>query len=346
MSTAAAALQAYHMKRRPASPPAESDPPSSLSNRLKSLIIGQDESIDAIVPYVDMYKSGLSPEGRPAGIFLLLGPTGTGKTATVEALAAILHGSKSQHIRIDCGEYQSEHEVAKLIGAPPGYLGHRETQPALTQQKLTAAASENCSLTIVLFDEIEKGAASIHRLLLGIFDRGIMKLGDNTSVQFEKTIIFLTSNLGARERPRAEAPYGIAPAAEVRHSRAGIITREAAKRKFSPEFMNRIDTVLSYSHLGREQIQQVIELQIEAMQRHILSRLGNSAFVVSFTKQAKELIAVKGTSAEYGAREVKRVIQREIMHRIARLSAHNGLGTIHSKVTIGVSGDQFSFNLS
>src|ERR1043165_8345211 len=139
-----------------------------LAQELGSLVLGQQAAIDAIVPYVQMHRAGLAPEGRPAGVFLLLGPTGTGKTKTVEALAEVLHGSEKAMIKVDCGEFQMEHEVAKLIGAPPGYLGHRETQPMLTQQKLNAVTSEKCSLSLVLFDEIEKAAPSMTRLLLGV----------------------------------------------------------------------------------------------------------------------------------------------------------------------------------
>src|SRR4029077_14898565 len=169
-----------------------------------------------IVPYIQMFQAGLAPEGRPVGVFLLLGPTGTGKTRTVEALAEVLHGSAKSLLKIDCGEYQMEHEVAKLIGAPPGYLGHRETQPALTQQKLAAVASEKCGLTLVLFDEIEKAAPSMARLMLGLLDRGILRLGDNSQVNFEKTIIFMTSNLGAREMMREMMPeFGFQSAAAI-----------------------------------------------------------------------------------------------------------------------------------
>ncbi len=153
-----------------------------------------------------MFQAGLAPEGRPVGVFLLLGPTGTGKTKTVEALAEVLHGSEKNVLKVDCGEFQMEHEVAKLIGAPPGYLGHRETQPMLTQQKLNAVTSEKCAISLVLFDEIEKAAPSMTRLLLGVLDKGILRLGDNSTVNFEKSLVFLTSNLGAREMLREINP--------------------------------------------------------------------------------------------------------------------------------------------
>ena len=169
-----------------------------LSSALKKAILGQEEALETIVPYVEMFEAGLAPEGRPGGVFLLLGPTGTGKTRTVEVLAKALHGSERQVLKVDCGEFQMEHEVAKLIGAPPGYLGHRETHPMLSQQKLNAVASERSPLSLVLFDEIEKAAPSFARILLGVLDRARLKLGDNTEVNFENSLIFLTSNLGTR----------------------------------------------------------------------------------------------------------------------------------------------------
>src|SRR5437660_11957374 len=153
---------------------------SDLITLLSQKVVGQSAATKAIVPYVYMYQSGLAPAGRPAGVFLLLGPTGTGKTKTVEAIAELLHGDEKKIVKIDCGEFQMEHETAKLVGAPPGYLGHRETVPILTQQKLADAISEKSNLALVLFDEIEKAAHSMTRLLLGILDKGILRLGHNS----------------------------------------------------------------------------------------------------------------------------------------------------------------------
>src|SRR5882762_11203815 len=179
-------------------PPVE-DKPEDLAAQLSRKVVGQPAVSDIIVPYIQMFQAGLAPENRPVGVFLLLGPTGTGKTRTVEALAEVLHGSTKNLLKVDCGEFQMEHEVAKLIGAPPGYLGHRETQPMLTQQKLNSVTSEKCAISLVLFDEIEKAAPSMTRLLLGVLDKGVLRLGDNSAVNFEKSLVFLTSNLGARE---------------------------------------------------------------------------------------------------------------------------------------------------
>src|ERR1700710_1145723 len=174
--------------RRPIVP----ESPDGLTARLQELLVGQPEAIETIVPYIQMHQAGLAPEGRPVGVVLLLGPTGTGKTRTVEALAEVMHGSSRNLLKVDCGEFQMEHEVAKLIGAPPGYLGHRETQPMLSQQKLTAVTSDKSALSLVLFDEIEKAAPSLTRLLLGVLDRGVLRLGDNSTVNFEKSLVFLT----------------------------------------------------------------------------------------------------------------------------------------------------------
>src|ERR1700742_2655981 len=202
--------------KNPASPRARKqipEPAEDLTSIMSSKVVGQPNVISLIVPYVQMFQAGLSPEGRPVGVFLLLGPTGTGKTKTVEALAEVLHGSAKNVLKVDCGEFQMEHEVAKLIGAPPGYLGHRETQPMLSQQKLTSVASDKSGLSLVLFDEIEKAAPSLTRLLLGVLDRGVLRLGDNSVVNFEKSLVFLTSNLGAKEMMREINPdFGFASA--------------------------------------------------------------------------------------------------------------------------------------
>src|ERR1700683_3748162 len=192
----------------------DSDWSSDIGIALSRRRVVQPAAISAVVPYVEMYRARLTPEGRPAGIFLLLGPTGTGKTRTVEALADVLHASPKKLLKVDCGEYQMEHEVAKLLGAPPGYLGHRETQPLLTQQKLSGAASESCDLSILLFAEIEKAGQSLTRLVLGVLDKGLLRLGDNSTVNFEKSLVFLTSNLGAREMMKEINPdFGFQSAA-------------------------------------------------------------------------------------------------------------------------------------
>lgn len=293
---------------------------------LTDKIVGQDGALEQIVPYVEMYHAGLAPEGRPVGVFLLLGPTGTGKTRTVEALAGALHGNEKALLRVDCGEFQMEHEVAKLIGAPPGYLGHRETTPMLTQAKLNAVTSETSNLSIVLFDEIEKAAPSLNRLLLGVLDKATLKLGDNSTVNFERTIIFLTSNLGARGMNRELHPtFGFEALTERPKAEVGRkleqIAMQAVKKRFTPEFVNRIDVINTYMPLDGAALDRILDHQVADFQRHIRTRLGQDAFYVELTKGARDFLLRNGTSEEFGARELKRTIHRHLVQPIASLVA-------------------------
>ena len=296
---------------------------------LSSKVVGQPNVLSVIVPYVEMFQAGLAPENRPVGVFLLLGPTGTGKTRTVEALAEALHGSVKNLIKVDCGEFQMEHEVAKLIGAPPGYLGHRETQPMLSQQKLTSVTSERCGLSLVLFDEIEKAAPSMTRLLLGVLDRGVLRLGDNSSVNFEKSLVFLTSNLGAKEMMREIHPdFGFQSAAAGAEKgdlsgKLQNIAMMAVKRKFSPEFVNRIDHVITYQPLDAEAFAAITDLEIDNLQSHVNTRLGSRCFVVEVPFETRQWLIEKGTSPEYGARELKRTIHKNLTQPLATMVAKN-----------------------
>jgi len=299
---------------------------TDIQKLLSRKLIGQPAAIAAIVPYVEMYRSELSPEGRPAGVFLLLGPTGTGKTKTVEALAEVLHGSSKKLLRIDCGEFQMEHEVAKLIGAPPGYLGHRETQPVLTQQKLNGASSESCDLAIVLFDEIEKASPALTRILLGVLDKGSLRLGDNTSVNFEKTMVFFTSNLGAQEMGKHLRPdFGfeslMAREGSDHLSKLEAIGMNAVRKNFPPEFVNRIDAVVTYTPLGSREMAAILDRLITELQEHIDKRLRERAFRIEVRPRARRFLVEHGTSAEYGARELKRTVERELIQPLASLVA-------------------------
>lgn len=293
-----------------------------LEQQLASRLVGQAHAIAEIVPYVQMYRAGLGPEGRPAGVFLLLGPTGTGKTRTVEALADTLHGSEKSLLRVDCGEFQMEHEIAKLIGAPPGYLGHRETPALLTQQKLGAVTSEGSHLALVLFDEIEKAAPSMTRLLLGVLDKGVLRLGDNTAVNFERTLIFLTSNLGASAMRKEVLPdFGFAAGTAGGGSlrKLSSIGLAAVKRKLAPEFVNRIDAVITYQPLDAEALEAILDQQIAALERHIANRLEDRAFTLELDPGARDFLLAKGTSREYGARELRRVILRKLTQPLAAM---------------------------
>ena len=318
-----------------------SESTEDLATVLSRRVVGQPDATRLIVPYIQMFQAGLAPEGRPVGVFLLLGPTGTGKTKTVEALAEVLHGSEKNVLKVDCGEFQMEHEVAKLIGAPPGYLGHRETQPMLTQQKLTAVTSDKCNLSLVLFDEIEKAAPSMTRLLLGVLDKAQLRLGDNTSVNFEKSLVFLTSNLGSREMLREINPeFGFQSA---QHSaRADLIGKlqsiglVAVRKRFSPEFVNRIDCIVTYQPLSREALAAILEHQIADLQNHVNTRLGDRSFTLEIAPETRQFLLEKGTSAEYGARELNRTIHRFLTQPLATMVASNQVGA-GAKVRVDVA---------
>jgi ATP-dependent Clp protease ATP-binding subunit ClpA len=305
------------------------DPVEDLSTVLSQKVVGQPAATRVIVPYIQMFQAGLAPEGRPVGVFLLLGPTGTGKTKTIEALAEILHGSPKNLLKIDCGEFQMEHEVAKLIGAPPGYLGHRETQPMLTQQKLNSVTSEKNNISLVLFDEIEKAAPSMTRLLLGVLDKGILRLGDNSTVNFEKSLVFLTSNLGAREMMRELNPDFGFQSARGGAERADItnklqnIALVAVRKRFSPEFVNRIDCIITYQPLTPESLSAILDQQIVDLQAHVNTRLGNRSFTLDVPFETRQFLLRKGTSAEYGARELNRTIHRHLTQPLATMVATN-----------------------
>ena len=307
------------------------DPLGDLGSFLAQKLVGQPAAIAAIVPFVQIYRAMLSPEGRPAGIFLLLGPTGTGKTKTVEALAEVLHGHAKKLLKVDCGEFQMEHEVAKLIGAPPGYLGHRETQPWLTQQKLNAASSEACDVSLLLFDEVEKAAPSMTRLLLGILDKAALRLGDGTTVNFEKTLIFLTSNLGAQIMAKELNPdFGfesLMPRKESDQNRQlESIGMAAVRKQFSPEFVNRIDVVVTYKPLGSDALAAILDQEVRQLQDHLDRRLGERTFRLEVPARARRFLIERGTSKEYGARELKRTMQRQLIEPLASMITGGEIG--------------------
>lgn len=310
-----------------------------LEQQLSQKVVGQQAAVKKIIPCIEMYQAGLSPVGRPAGVFLLLGATGTGKTRTVEALAEVLHGDSHKVLRVDCGEFQLDHEMAKLIGSPPGYIGHRETPPMLTEERLKEVTSEKSDLALVLFDEIEKAAPSVARLLLGILDKAVLRLGDNTEVNFEKAVIFFTSNLGAREMMKEIQPgLGFRPsvppnwpelAEKLEHIALG-----AVRKMYSPEFVNRLDAVITYQPLDDQAFRSILSQQLTNLQDHVNTRLGEKCFVIEVSEATREFLLEKGTSIEYGARELKRIIYRYLTQPLATFVIQ---GKIEPGATIEVS---------
>src|ERR1700731_3102540 len=313
-----------------------------LENRLSHFVVGQDEAIHQIVRAYQTHVAGLSPAGRPIANFLFLGPTGSGKTRIVEATAESMLKNSRAVIKIDCAEFQHSHEIAKLIGSPPGYLGHRETHALLSQEALNQHHTEDVKLSFVLFDEIEKASDALWNLLLGILDKATLTLGDNRKVDFSAAMVFLTSNLGAAEMSSLVSPRlgfhapsvddtGSGMKLSARISSAGIA---AARRKFTPEFINRLDNIVVFKSLGREELRRIVDIELEMVQQRIQAAVANKAFSINVTDTAKEFLLVEGTDSRYGARHLKRAIERLLVQPLSNLIAS---GQIHRDDCIRVS---------
>ena len=294
---------------------------------LRARVIGQNRAIRAITSMYQVFQAGMTNPARPLGSMLFLGPTGSGKTHVVEAAAEILFGDRSAVVKIDCAEFQHSHEIAKLIGSPPGYLGHRETSPLLTQESLEKYRTERDPFSLVLFDEIEKASDALWQLLLGVLDKGTLTLGDNRRVDFSNTMIFMTSNLGAKEMSDLiTGSIGFAPAkggqmaADDLDQKIYRTASEAAKRKFSPEFMNRIDKVVVFRSLKNPELCQILDLELQGVQRRIDEGAGER-FTLSLTDGAREFLLQEGIEYRYGARHLKRAIERFLVNPLANLSA-------------------------
>ena len=293
---------------------------------LRRKIVGQDAAVEKVVEIYQMFLAGLNPPGRPVGNLLFLGPTGSGKTRVVESMAEALFGDARACIKIDCAEFQHSHEIAKLIGSPPGYLGHRETHPLLTQEALNQWHTERLKLSILLFDEIEKASDALWQLLLGILDKATLTLGDNRRVDLSQCIIIMTSNLGAGEMSSlvdgrlgfAQKPKEVDSKLDEKIDRTAL---EAAKRKFTPEFMNRIDKVVVFRTLRPEHLQQILEIELGMVQQRILMAPAANQFVFNCTAGVKSFLLQEGTDPKYGARHLKRAIERHLVFPMANLVA-------------------------
>ncbi len=292
---------------------------------LRARIVGQEEAVQSVVDMYQVFMAGMNSPGRPVGNFLFLGPTGSGKTRIVEATAEILFGDPRAVIKVDCAEFQHSHEIAKLIGSPPGYLGHRETHPLITQEELAKYHTDKTKLSFLLFDEIEKASDALWQLLLGMLDKATLTLGDNRRVDLSQTVIFMTSNLGGGEitelmtggmgfvQPKDKPSDGL----DVKVERTAT---EAARRKFSPEFLNRLDKVVVFHPLRDEQLEQILQIELGQVQRRVLET-ARGQFLFRLTAGARTFLLREGTDTRYGARHLKRAIERHLVYPLANLLA-------------------------
>jgi len=304
-----------------------------LESDLAKRIVGQDEAVQQIIDIYQTFLAGMASPGRPIGNFLFLGPTGSGKTRLVEAAAESLLGDAQAVVKIDCGEFQHSHEIAKLIGSPPGYLGHRETHPLLSQEVLDQYHTEHLKLSFVLFDEIEKASDALWNLLLGILDKATLTLGDNRRVDFSRALVLMTSNLGAAEmsailRPSlgfaacdAEQQYRAGEVDDSINAKIGRAGVAAARRKFTPEFMNRIDKTVVFRPLGEPELRQILSIELNLVQQRIFGSAKGTPFVFAMSGPARDFLLREGTDLNYGARHLKRSIERHLVHPLSSLMA-------------------------
>jgi ATP-dependent Clp protease ATP-binding subunit ClpB len=319
--------QTNDRKRVRLNPELKSPRAHEFEEKLSRRIVGQDRAVRRIAGLYQIYLASMQNPGRPIGTLLFLGPTGSGKTRVVEAAAEVLFADANAVVKIDCAEFQHSHEIAKLIGSPPGYLGHRETSPMLTQENLDRYHTEQDKLTFVLFDEIEKASDALWQLLLGILDKATLTLGDNRRVDFSRTMIFMTSNLGAKEMSELiTGSIGFAPSPAGRFGETEVDQKiyrtalDAARRKFSPEFMNRIDKVVVFRSLREAQLKAILDLELEAVQSRIM-KAAEAKFVFLCTDAAKQLLLDEGIDLKYGARHLKRAIERFLVFPLSNLVA-------------------------
>jgi ATP-dependent Clp protease ATP-binding subunit ClpB len=314
---------------------------------LRAKIVGQEEGVQALVDLYQVFRAGLNSPGRPVGNLLFLGPTGSGKTRIVESAAEILFNDARAVIKVDCAEFQHSHEIAKLIGSPPGYLGHRETHPLITQEALAASHRDDLKLSFLLFDEIEKASDSLWQLLLGMLDKATLTLGDNRRVDLSQTVIFMTSNLGGGEITELMGGgYGfIKPEDTPKQNLDQKVERtavEAARRKFSPEFMNRLDKIVVFHPLHRDQLEEVLEIELTMVQQRVLET-AKGQFLFRVTESGREFLLQEGTDQRYGARHLKRAIERHVVYPMANLLATE---QVHFGDMICIDRDAEKMNLS
>jgi len=320
-------------------------------DRLGARIVGQERAVRRVSGLYQIFLAGMNPPNRPIGTMLFLGPTGSGKTRVIEAAAEVLFADPHGVVKIDCAEFQHSHEIAKLIGSPPGYLGHRETSPMLTQENLDRMHNEELKVTLVLFDEIEKASDALWQLLLGILDKATLTLGDNRRVDFSKCMVIMTSNLGAREMSELiSGGIGFAPGKGVKNPDSEVDQKiyrtavEAARRKFSPEFMNRIDKVVVFRSLKEHHLRAILDLELQSVQDRIMMSAGTK-FVFQCSDAAKDMLLQEGIDYKYGARHLKRAIERFLVYPLSNLVATGqiGLGDL-VQVDLGTVAGKLTFS--
>jgi ATP-dependent Clp protease ATP-binding subunit ClpC len=298
-----------------------------LEERLHERVVGQDEAVEAVAEAVRRARAGLADPSRPDGSFLFLGPTGVGKTELARTLAETLFGSEDVMVRLDMSEYQERHTVSRLVGAPPGYVGHEEAG------QLTEAVRRK-PYAVLLFDEIEKAHADVFNILLQILDDGRLTDSQGRTIDFKNTILIMTSNLGA-DRIQAFARKESGSFDELKEA-----LMEVLRHSFRPEFINRIDEIIVFQALTMEQLKQITRLMLDRVAR----RLRAQHIEVEFSDEAVEHLAEIGFDPEFGARPLRRAIQRELENEVSRLLLRGALQP-DDRVRVDYDDVQFTFDV-
>lgn len=317
-----------------------------LEQGLLKRVIGQDEAVKQVVRTYQTFRSGLQAPHKPLGVLLFLGPTGSGKTKLVEALAECLFGRQDAMIKVDCAEFTHEHETAKLIGAPPGYLGHGKTDPRLTQAILDKHHRESLKLSILLFDEIEKACDELHEIMLGIMSGSSLTLGDNTKVNFDNTLIIMTSNEGSDDLQKIISGTNLGFTSSIHNDieRQDLLwqsAKDSLKRRFTPEFINRISRSIVFQTLNATSLSQIADIEIDAVQDRIVA--SGHFIVLKVTDAAKAYILKEGTDPIYGARELSRAIEHLLTEPTSSLIATKQINTRDLLIADYKSGNKLVF---
>lgn len=312
---------------------------------LEHSLVGQPEAVDYYIQLVEKYRSGLYEAGRPIGAVLETGPTGSGKTYAAETFAESLQvrvdrSWKKNLMRIDCGEFQHSHDIAKLVGSPPGYLGHRETHPVLSKERISAlqGAAIDYPFAIIVFDEIEKASDALWNVLLAVLDKGSITLGTNEQVDLSQTVIVMTSNAGFSDR---RDDLGFLPPSILASEETKRIGLEAAKRKFSVEFINRLDKVVAFNALSQEMISKVLKLELGKLQIEVFAK-SSTRLLFSVTPDAQAALLKEGYDSKYNARNIKRVIDHRLRLPLARIMGGHQVSAMEA-VLIGYEDAKFTF---
>lgn len=310
---------------------------AALAKQFESRIVSQQDATTALVRVIEKWQGGFYDKKRPIASVMFLGPTGTGKTATVEAFSEGLYGYSDHFIKVDCGEFQHDQELSRLVGSPPGYLGHKDTKPFFSNTRLQEFHTEKYPFTVVLWDEIEKANNALWMLMLGVLDKGDLTTGKNEIVDFRKTIHIMTSNVGSAELDANNGLGFSGGPVKIPHARQKTIALSAARRKFLPEFLNRLDSIVMFKTLTLDDARKVLDFEIDKVQRRVYLHC-NVPFDFEVTPAAKAKLLTEGYSPKDNARQMRRTVEKYIETPLSNLVATSQINRL-DLVTIDYKND-------